>query len=171
MDEITASLAKSDVYSEAFASTVVVQMPTGTALVTPINLSSFEQHSLTNSNVHYSTFILTESLLPSGPYFAHDKGIYDAWRLYSDELDAFEIAVIPEAVHSPAKYCRDERLLLMRPWPADSHVSDFLHSTCWTRKAYGNALLCPADSMPGILSSILSQVHASASRTTFNSLA
>ncbi|KAI4266889.1 MAG: hypothetical protein LQ337_008618 [Flavoplaca oasis] len=36
VDEITASLAKSDVYSEAFASTVVVQMPTGTALQHPL---------------------------------------------------------------------------------------------------------------------------------------
>ena len=78
-------------------------MPTGTALENLINLSSIEQHSLTKSNVHYSTVIPTESLLPSGPYFLHDTGIYEACRVYSDELDAFEIAVIPEAVHSPAK--------------------------------------------------------------------
>ncbi|KAL9637569.1 MAG: hypothetical protein Q9204_001829 [Flavoplaca sp. TL-2023a] len=103
-DEITAFPAKDDVYSEDFASTVVIQLPTGTALENPINLSSIEQHSLTKSNVHYSTVIPTEILLPSGPYFVHDTGIYEVWRLYSDELDAFEIAVIPEAVHSPAKF-------------------------------------------------------------------
>ncbi|KAL8980442.1 MAG: hypothetical protein Q9205_004469 [Flavoplaca limonia] len=103
VDQITAFLAKDDVYSEDFASTVVIQMPTGTTLENPINLSFIEQHSLTKSNVHYSTVIPTENLLLSGPYFVPGTGIYEAWRLYSDELDAFEIAVIPEAVHSPAK--------------------------------------------------------------------
>ncbi len=67
VDEITAFLAKDDVYSEDFVSTVVIQMPTGTALESPTDLSSIEQHGLTKSNVHYSTVIPTESLLPSGP--------------------------------------------------------------------------------------------------------
>jgi hypothetical protein len=33
--------------------------------------------------------------LPDGPYFLFDGGLHQAWRLYSDHLDAFATTVIP----------------------------------------------------------------------------
>ena len=102
-EEISRFLLQDDVYTEEFASNVVIQVPAGVALNTSIHLSSLEQHGLKTSYIDYSVANSTETLLPSGPYFAHDNGIYEAWRLYPDELDAFEIAIVPEASQNPEK--------------------------------------------------------------------
>lgn len=103
VDGITSFLARDDVYSEDFASTIVIQMPTGIAQESPLDLSSFEQYNLKNSWLEYSIAMPTENLLPSGPYFIHDNGIYEAWRLYPDELDTFEFAVVPQDTKGPAR--------------------------------------------------------------------
>ncbi|KAK0383810.1 hypothetical protein NLU13_9721 [Sarocladium strictum] len=39
--------------------------------------------------------------LPSGPYFLYGPNLYQAWRLYADDLDAFTTGIIPEDVDSP----------------------------------------------------------------------
>lgn len=39
--------------------------------------------------------------LPSGPYILHGPNLYQAWRLYEDELEAFTFGVIPEDVNEP----------------------------------------------------------------------
>lgn len=104
VDEITRFLAHDDVYSEAFASSIVVQVPTGITPEVPTGLITNEQDGLKSAYLHFSIANSTETLLPSGPYFVHDDGIYEAWRLYPDELDAFEIAVVPEATESARTY-------------------------------------------------------------------
>ncbi|KPM40801.1 hypothetical protein AK830_g5768 [Neonectria ditissima] len=41
------------------------------------------------------------SELPSGPYFLHGPNLYQAWRLYDDDLEAFTFGVIPDDVNDP----------------------------------------------------------------------
>ena len=36
------------------------------------------------------------SFLPSGPYFLFHGQIYEAWKLYADELSSFQTTVIPD---------------------------------------------------------------------------
>jgi hypothetical protein len=36
-----------------------------------------------------------KNVLPQGPYFASQKGLHQAWRLYEDDLAAFVSSVIP----------------------------------------------------------------------------
>lgn len=58
-------------------------------------------------NVSQIAFTITSSsktLLPSGPYFIYDNGIYQAWRLYPDDLDAFEFSVTQEIINGVVKY-------------------------------------------------------------------
>lgn len=33
--------------------------------------------------------------VPEGPYFLHGQGIFEAWKVYSDDCDAFQTTVIP----------------------------------------------------------------------------
>ncbi|VUC20353.1 unnamed protein product [Clonostachys rosea] len=42
--------------------------------------------------------------LPSGPYILHGPNLYQAWRLYEDEYDAFVFGVIPEDVNEPEQF-------------------------------------------------------------------
>lgn len=44
---------------------------------------------------------LTE--LPSGPYILHGPNLYQAWRLYGDQFEAFTTGVIPEDVNAPGQ--------------------------------------------------------------------
>lgn len=37
-----------------------------------------------------------EDRLPSGPYFLNGQNLHQAWRLYSDELEAFNFGLLPE---------------------------------------------------------------------------
>lgn len=64
--------------------------------------------------------------LPSGPYILYGPNVYQAWRLYDDEYDAFTYGVIPEDVNAPEVY--------------DS--SPFLHSKILTTHSFAplNAL-------------------------------
>ena len=39
--------------------------------------------------------------LPSGPYILHGPNLYQAWRLYDDEYEAFTFGTIPENVTEP----------------------------------------------------------------------
>lgn len=42
--------------------------------------------------------------LPSGPYFLYGPNLYQAWRLYDDDLGAFAFGVIPENVTHTTRY-------------------------------------------------------------------
>ena len=61
-----------------------------------ITPSNSEQYGLKFDSLDLSLANITDTLLPSGPYFVYENVIYEAWRLYPDNLDAFEFAVIPE---------------------------------------------------------------------------
>lgn len=39
--------------------------------------------------------------LPSGPYFLHGPFLHQAWRLYDDDLGAFNFGVIPDDLSKP----------------------------------------------------------------------
>lgn len=54
-------------------------------------------------NLEGEDLLWTTSRLPSGPYFLVGKDIHQAWRLYSDDLDAFVIATVPEDPLNPKK--------------------------------------------------------------------
>ena len=41
--------------------------------------------------------------LTSGPYFLSGPNLHQAWRLYPDNLDAFTVGVIPEALQDPSR--------------------------------------------------------------------
>ncbi len=121
MDEIKGFLARDDVYSEDFASTIVIHMPARVALDSHINRSSCHLYSLKNSHLDYSLARGGENLLPSGPYFLYNDGIYEAWRLYPDDLDAFEVAVVLQDRYRPARwdqYTSNNQAAASWPWPA-----------------------------------------------------
>lgn len=39
--------------------------------------------------------------LPPGPYFLRGQNLHQAWRLYTDDLDAFLYGLIPESIADP----------------------------------------------------------------------
>ncbi len=43
------------------------------------------------------------STLPEGPYFVQGKELHQAWRMYTDELDAFTSAISPDG-HDSKKW-------------------------------------------------------------------
>ncbi|KAL9045688.1 MAG: hypothetical protein Q9206_007248, partial [Seirophora lacunosa] len=98
--EIISYLAQDDVYSLHFASWIVLQVPAGITPHAAIGRSSSHETGPKGATLEFSIVNSTPTLLPPGPYFAFDNGIYEAWRLYPDHLDAFEIAVVPEATRS-----------------------------------------------------------------------
>ena len=88
-----------DVYSEVFSRHVIVQA--GNAEIralrqveTLIGTGSFE-------DVAFLSKSYSGARLPPGPYFVRGCSIYQAWRLYTDDLDAFSVAVVPEDLLSP----------------------------------------------------------------------
>ncbi|KAI1500562.1 putative amidase [Biscogniauxia marginata] len=84
-----------DVYNREFAHVVIVSSDTSDS---SINCSaSFNQ-------IYHLKHSSTLKLLLPGPYFLHGSNIHQAWRLYSDHLDAFVFSVIPEDVFCPEKY-------------------------------------------------------------------
>jgi hypothetical protein len=42
-------------------------------------------------------------LLPCGPYFLHQRQIYEAWKLYDDKLSSFQTCVVSD-VKDPYRY-------------------------------------------------------------------
>ena len=96
VDDIARFLRLDDVYGKAFARALVIQMPEGIVLEHSITSSNSEQYGLKFDSLDLSFANSTDILLPSGPYFVYEDVIYEAWRLYPDNLDAFEFAVIPE---------------------------------------------------------------------------
>ena len=62
--------------------------------------------------------------LPSGPYILHGPNLYQAWRLYDDEYEAFAFGIIPEDVNVPAQY---EPKIYMRGRGPVANLVDFVH--------------------------------------------
>ncbi|KAI4112218.1 MAG: hypothetical protein LQ345_006601 [Seirophora villosa] len=101
--EIRRYLAQDDVYSLHFAWWIVLQVAAGITPRAAIGRSPSHETGPKGTTLEFSIVSSTPTLLPPGPYFAYDNGIYEAWRLYPDHLDAFEIAVVPEATRSATR--------------------------------------------------------------------
>lgn len=86
VDEVARFSELYDVYAKAFVCALVIQMPEG---IVP-------EHSITSSPCEQYGLEFASSRPPSGPYLGHENGIHEAWRLYLDQLEAFEFAVILE---------------------------------------------------------------------------
>ncbi|KAK5994005.1 Scytalone dehydratase-like Arp1-like protein [Cladobotryum mycophilum] len=97
--------------------------------------------------------------LPSGPYFLHGPNLYQAWRLYDDDLDAFTFGVLPESINGTS----DE-------WEALSSLSDnAVHKSI----AVPSRLYHPAPSirkpLSGVRMSITDAVSLKGVQTTMSS--
>jgi hypothetical protein len=90
--------AKDDVFSADFLSGIVlIQSPSA------LEPKAFEQAEIYSIQSSLSWEIKTVLLLPpfpdgsllhSGPYFLYRGYVYEAWKLYADELSAFQTTVI-----------------------------------------------------------------------------
>jgi hypothetical protein len=92
-----------DVFSKAFERTLIVQNGVGVGSVQREQFLNDLDKSGRFSAVLVSQVESSNDLLPSGPYFLRGQNLYQAWRLYPDDLDAFIFAVIPEDVRNPCK--------------------------------------------------------------------
>ena len=92
---------RDDVYSEDFRSTIIIQTSATATLQDSSVDTAVWRHMF--SEILYSTVTCDSMLLPVGPYFVCGLGIHEAWRLYPDHLDAFEIPTIPNANHGPER--------------------------------------------------------------------
>lgn len=90
-----------DIYSQAFAETIVVAH-TGADEV-EIGTTPFNSSGVVSTILH-SRVNSSNTPLPSGPYFLQGSNIHQAWRLYTDELDAFIFGVVPQDVLEPQMY-------------------------------------------------------------------
>ncbi|KAI5461730.1 hypothetical protein BGZ63DRAFT_414396 [Mariannaea sp. PMI_226] len=69
--------------------------------------TSLEVDTLRRQIYHLESIVgLGDSLaeLPSGPYFLHGPNLHQAWRLYSDDLKAFALGVIPEDLNEADEF-------------------------------------------------------------------
>lgn len=98
-------LTTDDVYSAAFSSLIIIQTPSAAARH---EFSQHEDESMLlefpiNGKIITTMAIYYSGDLPPGPYFVRDGVIHEAWRLYCDNLDAFEITVVPHEDTNEAK--------------------------------------------------------------------
>ena len=101
---ITGFLEDDDVYSVDFASNIIIQ--TLRQLTSEKRVQTGFCKSLgpdIKLQLEYSKVDFLEDLLPPGPYFVYGNGIYEAWRLYPDVLDAFQITFVPQTSGSMGK--------------------------------------------------------------------
>ena len=85
-----------DVFQEGFTQNLLLQIPEQRLFAQLDQLEKPFKHVFSVENG-------TDSLIPSGPYFLYNSKIYQAWRLYEDDLDAFVVPIIPNHVKSPKK--------------------------------------------------------------------
>jgi len=107
-----------DVYSKAFADTVLV-VHTGASDVETAKVASLDSSSLGPNVFHFASNASVASL-PPGPYFLRGSNIYQAWRLYPDELDAFIFGVVPQDVLNPQVFVGQVQTLLSTNSQPDS---------------------------------------------------
>ena len=102
-------LTEDDVWSTDFLSTVVIQLLPDSPAKNIVSLDddkTFIQGF--TSRILFTTVQSRKMLLPSGPYFVHESQIHEAWRLYADELDCFEITVVPDESNLSGKWVHIE---------------------------------------------------------------
>lgn len=93
-----------DVYSEDFASNIIIQTLGRFASKKRIQMGCCKRLGPNiKLQLEYWKVDSTGDLLPPGPYFVHGNGIYEAWRLYPDFLDAFQITFMPQTSGSMGK--------------------------------------------------------------------
>ena len=93
-----------DVYSLDFVSNIIIQTLGRVASKKRTQLKSCERLGPNiKLQLEYSKVDSPEDLLPPGPYFLYGNRIYEAWRLYPDFLDAFQITFMPETSGYMAK--------------------------------------------------------------------
>ena len=86
-----------DVYSQDFASNIIIQTLGRPASKKRIPTRFGDRLGLDiKPQLEYSKEDSLEDLLPPGPYFVHGNAIHEAWRLYPDYLDAFQITFMPQ---------------------------------------------------------------------------
>ncbi|KAI1121626.1 putative amidase [Nemania abortiva] len=90
-----------DVYEEEFSHTLVVH-PSSIDADTGASASLNRPPGC--STLYNARASSNESRLPPGPYFLRGSSIHQAWRLYTDELDAFTFGVIPDDVFEPKRF-------------------------------------------------------------------
>ena len=99
--------AQDDVYSKDFLSQVVIVQtkPSSrlgdTRSVRPDKLQDLVPWQV--QTVLSLSPLADGSLLPSGPYFLYRGEIFEAWKLYPDELSTFRTTVVPD-LDDPYKY-------------------------------------------------------------------
>ena len=102
--KIESFIALDDVYSIAFASYIIIQTAPGAASWKPVELKDGTLIDVpVSSQIVSASVFFREGDLPSGPYFVRDGLIHEAWRLYCDDLDAFEVTIVPHVDTSASK--------------------------------------------------------------------
>ena len=93
-----------DVYSLDFVSYIIIQTLGRVASKKRSQIRCCERFGPNiKQQLEYSKVDFQENLLPPGPYFVYGNGIYEAWRLYPDFLDAFQISFMPAPSGSTGK--------------------------------------------------------------------
>ncbi|KAI1357319.1 putative amidase [Xylaria arbuscula] len=90
-----------DIYNEEFAQTLIIHH--SSAELYPNSLIPANKPP-DCENVYNGHPASEEVHLPPGPYFLRGSNIHQAWRLYTDELDAFIFGVIPDDVFEPKRF-------------------------------------------------------------------
>lgn len=96
-----------DVFIPEFGGVLVEKVPAenGTTTSSSMSRDSPEVGSRQLYQLESSVEALNDLVhLPSGPYILHGPNLYQAWRLYDDEYEAFTFGVIPEDVNEPNEY-------------------------------------------------------------------
>jgi hypothetical protein len=86
-----------DVFSADFQDVLVLQVPPG------FDRKLIPQSALGFNSIFTLTLEDEATGVPPGPYFLQNRTLHQAWRLYTDDLDAFITTVIPDDVHQPKR--------------------------------------------------------------------
>ncbi|CAM1507834.1 Fc.00g046820.m01.CDS01 [Cosmosporella sp. VM-42] len=101
-----------DVFTPEFGA-ILIEKPGGG---NGTDASNLRHHGSTREVYHMNQVVgLADDMaeLPSGPYFLHGPNLYQAWRLYDDELGAFTSGVIPDDLYKPDEF---QVLSSLDPW-------------------------------------------------------
>lgn len=104
-----------------------------------------------NGKIITTPAICYEGDLPPGPYFVRDGLIHEAWRLYCDNLDVFEITVVPHVDTDGAKLgshsCSEANRNL-------KSIAGSQSLQLYLQMVFGKMLLFQVDFMPDLRSRI-----------------
>jgi hypothetical protein len=110
LEEILDGLAQiDDVFIPDFGGVLIEKVPENETFAhgsrDPAALMGRDLYQLETS-IHVANDL---DYLPSGPYILHGPNLYQAWRLYDDEYEAFSFGVIPEDIKQPYEYVAPTR--------------------------------------------------------------